>query len=103
MLIALIGAGIISFFLNTYYTGKRLGYNSWKQLKDIAPSYIIAFIIAISVYFIKFLPLSHWVILPIQIAVGVLVFFILCEITKLQEYIEVKNIALSVINKFRKK
>lgn len=103
MLIALIGTGIISFFLNTYYTGKKLGYNSWRQLKDIAPSYIIAFIIAILVYFIKFLPLSYWVILPIQIAVGILVFFILCEITKLPEYIEVKNIALSAINKLRKK
>lgn len=103
MLIALIGTGIISFFLNTYYTGKKLGYNSWKQLKDIAPSYIIAFLIAISVYFIKFLPLNYWIILSIQIIVGALVFFILCEVTKLPEYIEVKNIALSVINTLRKK
>lgn len=103
MLVALIGTGIISFFLNTYYTGKKLGYNSWKQLKDIAPSYIIAFLIAISVYFIKFLPLNYWIILSIQIIVGALVFFILCEVTKLPEYIEVKNIALSVINTLRKK
>lgn len=103
MLIASIITGFICFFLNSYYTGKKLGYSSWKQLKDIAPSYGIAFVIALSVYFLKFLPLSNWIILPIQILMGIFVFFVLCEITKLQEYIEVKNIALSAIKKIVKK
>lgn len=103
MLIGSIITGVICFFLNSYYTGKKLGYSSWKQLKDVAPSYIISLIIALSVYFLKYLPLSNWVILPTQILVGIIVFFFICEITKLQEYIEVKNIALSVIKKIIKK
>lgn len=103
MLIASIITGIISFFLNSYYTGKKLGYSSWKQLKDVAPSYGVAFIIALSVYFLKFLPLSNWIILPIQVLVGIIVFFVICEITKLQEYIEVKNIAVTAIKKIIKK
>ena len=103
MLVASIITGVISFFLNSYYTGKKLGYSSWKQLKDVAPSYGVALAIAISVYFLKYLPFSHWVVLPVQIAVGILVFFAVCETTKLNEYIEIKNIALSAINKIRKK
>ena len=103
MLIASIITGIIAFFLNSYYTGKKLGYSSWKQLKDIAPSYGVALAIAISVYFLKYLSLSHWVVLPMQIAVGILVFFAVCETTKLNEYIEIKNIVLSAINKIRKR
>ena len=103
MLIGSIVTGLICFFLNTYYTGKKLGYNSWKQLKDIAPSYMVALVIALSVYFLKYLPLSHWIVLPMQIAVGVLAFFVVCEITKLSEYIEIKNIALSAVNKIRKR
>jgi hypothetical protein len=103
MLIGSIVTGLICFFLNTYYTGKKLGYSSWKQLKDVAPSYGVALVIALAVYFLKYLPLSHWVILPMQIIVGVLAFFVVCEITKLSEYIEIKNIALSAVNKIRKR
>ena len=40
MLVGSIVIGIISFFLNSYYTGKKLGYSSWQQLKDVAPSYL---------------------------------------------------------------
>lgn len=103
MLIGSIVTGFICFFLNSYYTGKKLGYSSWKQLKDVAPSYGVALVIALAVYFLKYLPLSHWIVLPMQIAVGILVFFALCETTKLNEYIEIKNIALLAINKIRRK
>lgn len=99
MLIGSIIAGIIAFFLNTYYTGKSLGYNSWMQIKDIAPSYGVAFTIALSVYFLKYLPLSYWIILPIQLIVGGVVFFLVCNITKLEEYNEVKGIVIPMINK----
>lgn len=103
MLIGSIVTGFICFFLNSYYTGKKLGYSSWKQLKDIAPSYGVALVIALAVYFLKYLPLSHWIILPMQITLGILVFFAVCETIKLSEYIEIKNIALSAVNKIRRK
>lgn len=99
MLVATIIVGFISFFLNSYYTGKKLGYSSWTQLKDIAPNYGIAMIVALSVYFFKYLPISYWIVLPIQLLVGTIVLFLLCEKIKLPEYLEVKEI---VINVFRK-
>ena len=99
MLISGIIIGIIGFFLNSYYTGRSLGYTSWMQLRDIAPSYVIAFLIAFSVYFFKYLPVSNWVILPVQIAVGAVVFFLFCEWMKLPEYIEVKDIAGGLLKK----
>lgn len=101
MLVGGIFTSIISFFLNSYFTGKKLGYSSWVQLKDIAPSYGIAFLIAISVYFFKYLPISYWIILPIQIIVGLSVFFLVCERTQLEEYIEVKGIAKQYLAKIK--
>lgn len=101
MLIGSIIAGIISFFLNSYYTGAALNYTSWMQLKDIAPDYGVAALIALSVYFLKFLPLSYWIVLPIQIFIGVIVFFVICEVTKLSEYIELKEIAKAGINRMK--
>lgn len=103
MLIGSIVTGFICFFLNSYYTGKKLGYSSWKQLKEVAPSYGVALVIALAVYFLKYLPLSHWIVLPMQIILGILVFFAVCETIKLSEYIEIKNIALSAVNKIRRK
>lgn len=103
MLIASIITGILSFFLNSYYTGKRLNYSSFKQLKDVAPDYTVALIVALSVYFLKFLPLSYWIILPIQILVGIVVCIIICEAIKLPEYFEIKTIITEkVLNKVLK-
>lgn len=103
MLIGSIVTGIISFFLNSYYTGKRLGYTSWMQLRDVSTSYAVAFTIAIAVYFLKYLPLSYWAILPIQIVIGVSVGIIVCERLQLTEYKEIKNIIFSAINKYGRK
>ena len=102
MLIGSIVVGVFSFFLNSYYTGKRLGYSSWMQIKDVAPSYGVAFVIAASVYFLKYLPLSNWIILPLQIVVGTVVLFLVCEKLKMLEYIEVKEIVSEYTRKLFK-
>lgn len=102
MLVASIFTGIVSYFLNSFYTGKSLGYSSWKQLRDVAPSYGIAFVIALAVYFLKFLPLSYWAILPLQIFVGVMVGIVFCEIWKMPEYVACKKMVVTIIKKAKK-
>ena len=69
------------------------------QLKDVAPSYGVAFVVALSVFFLKYLPMSFWVVLPLQVVIGTIVFFFLCENIKLQEYGEVKRIAIQYMYK----
>lgn len=101
MLYTSIGTSIISYFLNSYFPGKLLGYTSWKQLKDIAPLFFIALIMAVAVYFLKYLPLSNWAILPIQIVVGAAMFVGLCKLTKSKEYEEAKEIVLPMILKIK--
>lgn len=103
MLIASIFVTFIIFFINSYYSGRELNYSSWTQLKDIAPSYGVAISVGISVYFLKYLPISYWIIFPMQVIVGACTFFIVCETTKLQEYLEVKEIAKSFIRKLNRK
>ena len=101
MLICSIFTSILFFFLNSYYSGKNLGYSSWMQLKDVAPSYGVGFAIAITVYFLKYLPLSYWIVLPIQIVVGIGVFLAVCEGAKLPEYLEVKGIVGQNISNYK--
>ena len=90
-----IAVGIIAFFLNSYYSGRLIGYSSWMQLRDIAPSYAIATFIALSVYFLKWLPMSNWVVLPLQIVVGAAVSFIVCKVFQPSEYKEIREILKS--------
>ena len=103
MLCTSIVTSIMSYFINSYFPGKLLGYSSWKQIKDIAPSFTTATITALSVFFLKYLPLTHWIILPLQLVVGVSVFLIVCNMWKLEEYKEAKSIISGFTSKFRKK
>lgn len=102
MLYTNLVTGLIAFFLNSYYSGKLLNYSSWMQIKDIAPSYCVAVLVALPVWLLKYLPFSNWAILPIQIIVGFIVFFFICSIAKMEEYEEVKRMALPILYKLRR-
>lgn len=99
MLLASIFTGIVSLYLNTWYTGKTLNYTFVNQLRDIAPSYITAIIIALAVYFLKFLVLPCYVILVLQIIVGIIVGLSISELLKFEEYIELKSIVNKMIKR----
>lgn len=103
MLYVNLATGFICYLLNSFYSGKFIGYSSWMQMRDIAPSYGIAFFIALSVYFLKYLPVSHWLILPMQIVVGIMVFLLLCRFFEIPEYRELKNIAINYVHKIKQK
>lgn len=103
MLYITIGTSVISYFLNSYYSGKKLGYTSWMQLKDVMPFYGIALVVALSVYFLKYLPISNWIILPIQIIAGTIAFVIICKVTKVKEYEDIKALLSPFISKITHK
>lgn len=102
MLYVNVVTGIICYFLNSYYSGKFIGYSSWMQIKDISTSYFLAIIMALSVYFLKYLPLSNWLILPIQICVGLLVGLFFCKTARLEEYTELKTMITPFLKKFKR-
>ena len=54
------------------------------------------------VYFLKYIPISNWIILPIQIVIGGVVFILLCKIMKIEEYDDVLNSIKPLINKAKK-
>ena len=103
MLYVNIATGIISYFLNSYYSGKLLGYSSWMQIKDVSSSYGVASLVALSVWFMKYLPISNWVILPLQIFVGIIIFVCLCRVFNLEEYQETKKVVIPYISKLKRR
>ena len=93
--------GFISYYLNAFYSGRFLNYSIWEQIKDILPSFIVAILMALVVFALSYINLPPYVLLVIQLLTGVVLVVILCEFTKLDAYIEIKNILLSFINKIR--
>ena len=91
MLIGTIISGIISFFLNSFYSGKLIGYSSVAQLRDIIPFYGIGLLVAASIYFFRFLPLSNYIVLVIQFITGTVVFWGLCMVFRIEEFKDVKQ------------
>lgn len=102
MLYTSLVISIICYFLNSYFPGKILGYTSWMQIRDIAPSFSISFVMAAVVYVLKYLPFNNWLILPIQIFVGITLFYMLCKITNIPESKEFSNMFFSQFNKLKK-
>lgn len=92
-----------SLLLNAYYSGKKFHYTWLMQLKDITPSLTISLIMAIPVYFLSYLPLSYYVILPIQIIVGGLITIVLCEWKQQEEYNRIKEVVITFVEKISHK
>ena len=91
MLYANLVTSVIAFFLNSHYSGKFLGYSTWMQIKDISMSYGIALVVAFSVYFLKYLPISYWIVFPAQLILGLLIFLGICFFCKIEEFFEIKG------------
>lgn len=99
MLWGSVCTGLFAYYLNSYYSGKFLKYSMLSQIKDIFPSFGVAVIMAIVTYAVSLLPLSPFVLLTLQILVGAISTIILCECLRLEEYKELKGMALSVLRK----
>lgn len=79
-------SGIISTFINAHPNLKLLDYSYKEQIKDIMPSLIISIIMGITIYPIKFVNNSAIVILIIQIIIGIVIYFGLAKLFKLECY-----------------
>ena len=103
MLWGSVGTGIFAYYLNSYYSGKFLDYSITAQVKDISHSFGIAIIMALVTYMMSWLPLSSFILLPLQLFVGATTTIALCEWTGLEEYKEIKKIATPILKKITRK
>ena len=101
MLYVNLFTGVIAFFLNSHYSGKLIGYSSWMQVKDMSMSYGLACLVALVVWPLKFLPISYWIVLLLQIVVGAFVFILGCRVAKIPEYGEAKLLVKPFVNKLK--
>lgn len=101
MLIGSVFTGFIAYYLNAYYSGIFLAYSIKEQIKDVMPSFIKALFMALIVYSVSFINISPYILLPVQLIIGAIVIFLLCEVSKPEEYLEIKQLVGRVLKKIK--
>jgi O-antigen/teichoic acid export membrane protein len=101
MIIAMIFNSLISYYLNSYWSGRLIGYSMLEQVSDILPSFMLAFAVGLAVFFTGHLIAASPIItLAVQILVGALLTIGLAELIHLDSYIYMKR---TVLDKIRRK
>ena len=93
MILSMIVNSIIAYYLNSYWSGRFIGYSVLDQVKDILPSFLLAASMSIIVFIEGLLvPLPQLPLFIIQLITGVLLTISLCEAFHNKDYIYIKGI-----------
>lgn len=100
MLLGMMVNTLIAYYLNSYWSGRFIGYSFFAQIKDILPSLLLALIMS-SVVFAEglLIPLSPLPLFTIQLITGALLTFGLCEVFHFKDYLYIKEIVKEKILK----
>lgn len=93
MILGMMVNTLIAYYLNSYWSGRFIGYSFLSQIKDILPSFFLALIMG-SVVFVEglLIPLTPLPLLIIQLITGVLITISMCEGFHFKDYLYIKEI-----------
>ena len=98
MIFGMMSITLITYYLNSYWSGRFIGYSFFKQIKDVLPSFLLAVIMSSTVFAEGLLvPLPPLPKLIMQLITGALLIVGLCEGFHFKDYRYIKEI---VIDKF---
>jgi len=93
MILGMMVNTLIAYYLNSYWSGRFIGYSFTDQVKDIAPSFLLGAFISIILFTQGMLiHLPPFPLLIIQLATGTLVTVGLCEGLRFNDYLYIKTI-----------
>lgn len=93
MIIGMIIHSVIAYYINSYWSGKLIGYSFGEQIRDIIASFYLAIFMGMVVYSINmyfFMP--PLITLFMQVIIGLLVVISVSEILKIEGYCYIKHI-----------
>lgn len=86
---------MFAYYLNSYWSGRMIGYSFRQQVADILPSFMLALFMGAVVWGVgNLLPLPPGLVLLIQLTVGLMLIFTLSEMLKLKEYLYLKTLVV---------
>ena len=93
MILGMILLSLIAYYLNSYWSGRLLGYSFLDQIRDVLPSFMIAAAMS-AIVFIEglIIPLSPLALLILQLITGAVITFGLCEVFYFKDYLYLKSL-----------
>jgi teichuronic acid exporter len=104
MLYAMVLNSCLAFLLNSFYSGRLIGYSTWQQVRDIFPSVGVTVTIAVVVHVAGlWLPTGLFVTLLLQVLLGAGLFLLMAESFQLGSYLFIKQLARENVASWRAK
>jgi O-antigen/teichoic acid export membrane protein len=86
---------VIALYINSYWSGRMIGYPFRQQISDILPSFSLSLAMAISVYLLGLiLPYAPLLNLLIQVTAGAAFIIVFSEMAKFKDYLFIKEIVM---------
>jgi O-antigen/teichoic acid export membrane protein len=102
MIAGMILNSIIALYLNSYWSGRLIGYPFRQQLYDILPSFTLSVAMAISVYLLGLIiPFPPIIKLLIQVTAGAVFILLFSEMAKFKDYLFIKELVKERIQKHK--
>ncbi|HOW25217.1 MAG TPA: lipopolysaccharide biosynthesis protein [Bacteroidales bacterium] len=96
MIVSIMVFNLLSYFLNSYWSGRLVHYPMREQLINILPSFMLAIFTGIIVYAVGiWLPWSNFVKLMVQFMSGVVIVITVSELLRFSPYFYLKEIVVS--------
>ena len=102
MIAGIMVLSVISWYLNSYWSGKMINYPLRNQIVDVMPSFLLALIISLIVFLTgKILPYSYPVKLLIQLFEGGFLLITISELLNFSSYLYLKEIIISKLTAYK--
>lgn len=100
LIMAMIALAVVEFIMNSYFSGKVIGYTLKEQFLSNLPSLFLALVVSSTIYYFgSKLEISNLSMLILCITVAPVMIIVLSELFKIEAYISIKKIALEVLRK----
>jgi O-antigen/teichoic acid export membrane protein len=92
MILGMIVNNLIAYYLNSYWSGRFIGYSFLEQIKDILPSFLLAAGMSFTLFVEGLLiPLPPLPLIAIQMITGTFLTIGMCEAIHNKDYVYIKE------------
>jgi O-antigen/teichoic acid export membrane protein len=84
--------GVLCLIINASPNKKLLGYSFVEQIIDIVPYVLMSFVMAVTIWFIQYLPISAFFQIGLQVIFGALVYIMLSVVFRINCYHQILKV-----------
>lgn len=98
-----VGFNVISTFINIWPNKDILDYGYAEQFRDLGANLVVGIIMGLIVWSVTFLSLDFFVMLLLQIIVGVISYILISKLLKIESFSYINKLVVDQYNKRKKK